>query len=110
MEEYSEYADELLNVYVIKFYMPEYGSQSPPFIVPITQGMTLRDALIIARDRYLNWLQHDRAKWGKYHPSHVKMWEDGRITHSERFARMTRNEIAMAEARAKQKLWKKARR
>lgn len=82
--------DELVNVLVFKFYMPEYDFQSKPFIVPMRCGMTLREA---TNDAKLRFLKYGIKPIGKIHRKHAEMMRDGRITYDVRSTTMARHDI-----------------
>jgi len=120
MGEYDEIEDyeELINVLVFKFYMPEYDFQSKPIAVEIKEGITIREALNQAK---LDFLKYGVRPLGRIHRSHVEMLKDGRITWDEperltisraEFERIKKRTF-WKRARAKQakrKPWKRARR
>jgi RNA polymerase-interacting CarD/CdnL/TRCF family regulator len=114
--EYPEIADEgeegeLLNVLVFKFYIADYGMQSKPFIVPLSnvRDQPMRE---VAQKAKLDFLMH-----GLKHPEggpsrkQLRLLRDGRLTHTVRLARMTRSQIGnvLERSEKKWKRWKRTR-
>jgi hypothetical protein len=120
MSRYEEVEDyeELVNVLVFKFYMPDYEFQSKPIAVETKEGMTMRQALNQAK---LDFLKYGLRPLGRMHRSHAGMMKDGRITWDEpERLTMSRAEFERIKKRtfwkrarakqAKRKPWKRARR
>jgi hypothetical protein len=98
--------DELVNVLVFKFYMPDYDFQSKPFIVPLRRGASLRE---LAIDAKLRFLKYGIRPIGKIHRKHAEMMRDGRITYDVRSTTMAREDIEHARG-IPWAPWRKARR
>jgi len=97
--------DELVNVLVFKFYMPDYDFQSKPFIVPLRRGASLKE---LTNDAKLRFLKYGLRPIGKIKRKHAEMMRDGRITYEVRSTTMTRDEIEHARGIPWTR-WKRAR-
>jgi hypothetical protein len=98
--------DELVNVLVFKFYMPDYDFQSKAVVVPLRRGASIRE---LTNDAKLHFLKYGIRPIGKIHRKHAEMMRDGRITYDVRCTTMARHDIEYFRG-IPWKPWKRARR
>jgi len=81
---------------VLKFYIPDYGMQSPPITIPASEVYEkgLPWAIQRARDRFLrDFLRHE-GQGETIHPSHWKLLKDGKITYSAKLRELTLSQLS----------------
>ena len=83
-----------LSTYIVfKFYVPEYGIQSRP--IPIKASKIdkygWKWAVRQARDVFL---AYGLKPIGKIHPTHGRLWQDGRITYKPKLKEMTSEQVS----------------
>ena len=93
-------SSELLDYFVFKFYVPDYGIQSHqiPVRADLVYKIGWRQSLSHAKDIFLS----DGLKpIGMIHDGHLGLWEDGRITYKPTFRKLTREQASKMRRRVK---------
>lgn len=82
---------------LIKFYIPDYAFQSPPYVIPANavEEKGWKWAQEEARDWFLRDFLRHKGQGDTINPSHAQMWKDGRITYDAKLRRLTQDAVSL---------------